>query len=756
MPSANETGIITVALLGNPNTGKSTIFNALARVRQRVGNYPGVTVEKTIGHVEIDGRQYAMVDLPGTYSLAPHSPDEMVTVDVLLGRRTDVAPPNVILAIADASNLERNLYLLSQTLELGTPTVVALNKMDVAAERGVKLDVDGLRERIGVPVIPMQAHRNAGVEELKQALQEAVGTDTVPFENPFPRAFQQEVASIEEELADKSREPLPRFLIRRLLLDSGEYLESADLPGVDARIMISVRAARKRLSAAGYPVPAVEAMARYDWAAKVLDGVMTQPARHKTTLSDYIDRLLTHKVLGYVIFAVLMVVVFQSIFSWAAPIMNAIEHAVGRLGDVIMAAMPAGALRSLLVDGIIEGAGSVLAFLPQILILFMFIALLEDCGYMSRAAYLMDQPMSRIGLSGKSFIPLLSSFACAVPGIMATRVIGNRRDRIVTILVAPLMSCSARLPIYALMIAAFIPDVRYLRGWIGLQGITMFAMYLIGITTAVFIALIFKRTVLKGKTPPFVMELPGYKIPSPRTVLSRMVENGWSFLRGAGTLIVAVTVVVWAAGYFPRDPAIEQQIRAASAQERSDLEAGLAEIESRDDRATDEDARNRLAALERDLADLDRDISNQIAAANIQQSFLGRAGRLIEPAVRPLGWDWRIGCAVIASFPAREVVIGTLSVIYHLGEGQDQQSESLRETLQSATSPETGQPTFNTPVALSIMVFYALCAQCAATLAMIRRETSSWRWPLFTFAYMTTLAYLGALATYRIGMLFVS
>jgi len=284
----------------------------------------------------------------------------------------------------------------------------------------------------------------------------------------------------------------------------------------------------------------------------------------------------------------------------------------------------------------------------------------------------------------------------------------------------------------------------------------MFAMYLIGITTAVFIALIFKRTVLKGKTPPFVMELPGYKIPSPRTVLSRMVENGWSFLRGAGTLIVAVTVVVWAAGYFPRDPAIEQQIRAASAQERSDLEAGLAEIESRDDRATDEDARNRLAALERDLADLDRDISNQIAAANIQQSFLGRAGRLIEPAVRPLGWDWRIGCAVIASFPAREVVIGTLSVIYHLGEGQDQQSESLRETLQSATSPETGQPTFNTPVALSIMVFYALCAQCAATLAMIRRETSSWRWPLFTFAYMTTLAYLGALATYRIGMLFVS
>ena len=756
MPSANEPGTVTVALLGNPNTGKSSIFNALARVRQRVGNYPGVTVEKTIGHVEIDGRQYALVDLPGTYSLAPHSLDEMVTVDVLLGRREDVASPDVIVCIADASNLERNLYLLSQALELDTPTVVALNKMDVAAEGGIKLDVDGLSERIGVPIVPMQAHRNVGLEELKQAVQQAAGAETPTLGSPFPEIFQHEVASLEEELADKSRESLPRYLVERLLLDSGGYLEGADLPGVDAGTMASVRAARDRLSAAGYPVPAVEAMARYDWAAEMLDGVMTQPAKHRITLSDRIDGLLTHKILGYVIFTVLMVVVFQSIFSRAAPIMNVIETAVSRLGDAVVATMPAGALRSLLVDGIIAGAGSVLVFLPQILILFLFIAVLEDCGYMSRAAYLMDKPMSRIGLSGKSFIPLLSSFACAVPGIMATRVIENRRDRMVTILVAPLMSCSARLPIYALMIAAFIPDVRYLRGWIGLQGITMFAMYLIGIATAVLVAMIFKRTVLKGKTPPFVMELPGYKIPSPLTVLFRMVENGWTFLRSAGTLIVAVTIVVWAAGYFPHDPDIERQIRVAGAHERSGLEAGLVEFDGQDESTLDAAARSRRAALQRDLAELDRDVSNRIAAANIQRSFLGRAGKLIEPVVRPLGWDWRIGCAVIASFPAREVVIGTLGVIYNLGEGQDEHSGSLREMLQSAISRETGRPVFNTPVALSNMVFFALCAQCAATLAMIRRETNSWRWPLFTFAYMTTLAYLGALVTYHIGMLFVS
>lgn len=750
MPSENETGTTTVALLGNPNVGKSTVFEALSGIRQRVGNYPGVTVEKRIGHVELDGRQYTLVDLPGTYSLAPRSLDEMVTVDMLLGRRDDVASPDVILCILDASNLQRNLYLLNQTLELQTPTLVALNKMDIASEQGVKIDVARLQEQIGVTIVPMQAYRNEGLDQLKQALVDVADADPKTHESPFPELFQEEVASLEEELTGKTREPLPRYLVERLLLDSGGYVEGADLPGVDQGFMVRVQAARERLSAAGYPVPAVEAMSRYDWVASVMEGAVAVPKRYISTLSDRIDKVLTHRVFGYVVFAVLMLVVFQAIFSGARPVMEGMEQVMGRLSDSVAGMLPDGAIQSLLVDGVIAGVGSVLTFLPQILILFCFVAVLEDCGYMARAAYLMDKPMSRIGLSGKSFIPLLSSFACAVPGIMATRVIENRRDRLVTILVAPLMSCSARLPVYVLLIAAFIPKTTFLGGWVGLQGMTMFALYLVGIATAVPVAFVLKNTILRGETPSFLMELPGYKVPSLRTVLLRVVENGWSFVRGAGTLIVAVTVIVWAAGYFPHGPHVEREVRASFAGEVSELEAEISGL--RDGEATND----KLVALTQQRHELEKKINNTVAASYMKQSILGRAGKLIEPVVRPLGWDWRIGCAVVASFPAREVVIGTLGVIYHLGEGADEESETLRETLQSATWPGTGQPIFNVPVALSIMVFFALCAQCAATLATIRRETNSWRWPLFTFGYMTALAYLGALVTYQVGMLFVS
>ena len=360
-----------------------------------------------------------------------------------------------------------------------------------------------------------------------------------------------------------------------------------------------------------------------------------------------------------------------------------------------------GALRSLLVNGVIGGVGAVLAFLPQILILFGFLALLEDCGYMARTAYLMDRLMVRVGLSGKSFIPLLSSFACAVPGVMATRVVENERDRLTTILVAPLLTCSARLPIYALLIAAFIPEQSYVGGLLNLQGLTLAALYLLGIVAAVVVALVLKRTILRGRTPPFLMELPSYKWPSPRTVLFRMTERGWVFLRCAGTLILAVSILVWAALYYPHDPAATHQ----------------------------QQQRN---------------------------SYLGRAGQVIEPAVKPLGWDWRIGCAVLASLPAREVVVATLGVMYHLDHEPDAEagrgSEQWSAKLHSVTWDGTDQPVYNIPVALSIMVFFALCAQCAATLAVIRRETNSWRWPAFTFTYMTTLAYVAALVTYQVGM----
>jgi ferrous iron transport protein B len=743
----------TVALIGNPNTGKSTLFTALAGVRQRIGNYPGVTVEKKIGHVDVGHQRFALVDLPGTYSLAPRSPDEMVAVDLLLGRQSGFAPPDAVICIVDASNLERNLYLVSQVLELGLPTVVALNMIDLAAERGMKIDVARLAERLGVPVIEVQANRRCGIDQLKAALSEAVGSSCRHGDSPLPAAFRAEAAQLDTWLTAKCKtvpdgQVWPRYLVERLLLDTSGYLEQA-VPGeFNGELSAVLQAARGRLAEAHLPVPAVEAIARYQWIGKILDGVVSRPAERPVSATDRLDRILTNRLWGTLVFALLMLAVFSSIFIAAKPIMDVIDGGVKWLGDRVNAAMPAGALQSLLSKGVIAGAGSVIVFLPQILILFGFIGILEDCGYMARAAYLMDRLMVRVGLSGKSFIPLLSSFACAIPGVMATRVIENRRDRLTTILVAPLMSCSARLPVYTLLIGAFIPARTYFGGWLGLQGLTLFAMYLVGIVTAVFVALVLKKTLLRGATPPFVMELPPYKIPAVGIVVHRMFERGWSFIRRAGTLIVAVAVVVWALLYFPHNP-------ATMANDLRDRQAGLErQLSALPTDATTIERRDTLAA---ELARFQNpDEREKLEAGAYQrQSWLAKMGHGIEPAVRPLGWDWRIGCAAIASFPAREVVLGTLGVIYNLGENVDiherEGQTQLQAELRQATWDGTDRLVFTVPVALSLMVFFALCAQCAATLAVIKRETNSWRWPIFTFAYMTVLAYLGALATYQIG-----
>lgn len=739
MSAATQT--LAVALIGNPNTGKSTLFNALAGVRQRVGNYPGVTVEKKIGRTSFHGQQFDLLDLPGTYSLAPRSPDEMVAVDVLLGRQSDAPTISAVLCIIDASNLERNLYLVSQVLELGLPTVVALNMADVARQRGIEIDIARLSQRLGVPVIETQANKRDGIDDLKAALARVAERERCPIETPFPEPFKHEVDRLAILVNEGGKSSIPRPLVERLLLDTSGYLEKHLLTNGRSSLAGELQLARNRLHEAGLAVPAVEAMARYGWVGQVLEGVVTRPAKRPKTASDRIDRVLTHRLWGTLFFLAMMVLVFQSVFRLAQWPMEWIEMATATAADAVQSSMVEGAFRSLIVKGLIGGVGGVIIFLPQIMILFFFIAVLEDCGYMARAAYLMDKLMSRVGLSGKSFIPLLSSFACAIPGVMATRVIENRRDRLTTILVAPLMSCSARLPVYTLLIAAFIPDRSYAGGVIGLQGLTMTAMYLIGIVTAVIVALVLKRTLLRGPTPPFVMELPTYKWPSAATVLHRMVERGWSFVRRAGTLVVAVSIVVWATLYYPHSSEVEAPFAARRQAVTQEL-TQLAETDPGRD----------------DLAEKLREIDREIEGAYSQQSILGRIGRRIEPAVKPLGWDWRIGSAAIASFPAREVVVATLGIIYNLGEEIDLDTSSDRNRLQSvlkqATWDDSGQPVFNVPVALSIMVFFALCAQCASTLVVIKRETNSWRWPTFTFAYMTVLAYLGAFATYQIGMLF--
>src|SRR5262245_10852905 len=644
----------TVALVGNPNTGKTTLFNALSGLNQRVGNYPGVTVETKKGRFSWKGQSFEVIDLPGTYSLAARSPDEMVAVDVILGREKGEMKPDLVVTIVDASNLERNLYLTTQVLEIGVPVIVALNMVDMANNQGMTIDAAKLARNLGVPVVPLQANKGKGVEQLKTTIADSM-RQPVPSHGPaFPEVFEAEVSWLGQRLGNG----FAPFLLRRLLIDVGGYTERLIIEQQQDHLAEYLEAARARLASAGHPVPAVEARTRYGWIRQATAGCLQRPEQRRTSWTDRLDAVLTHRVLGLLVFLALMFLVFQSIFIWADYLMQPIRLGQKALGGWVSSLMDPGPLRSLLADGIVNGVGSVLVFLPQILILFAFIAVLEDCGYMARAAYLMDRLMARAGLSGKSFIPLLSSVACAVPGIMAARVIENRRDRFATILVAPLMSCSARLPVYALLIGAFLspPDeatIGDLVWWI--PGLTLFGMYCIGLVVAPLVAFLLKRTLLRGETPVFVMEMPLYKMPSLWTVFGRMKDSGWAFLRRAGTLILAAMIVVWALLYFPRSLPSPETI-------------GEEEVTTFDGKVAALDEQIKARKEQGEDADELEQQRREVAGEWKRQSILGRFGQSIDPAVRPLGWDWKIGTAALASFPAREVVVATLGILYNEGE----------------------------------------------------------------------------------------
>jgi ferrous iron transport protein B len=719
---------IQAAIIGNPNTGKSTLFNALTGMQARVGNFAGVTVEKKVGRVQWDDVSLTLIDLPGTYSLSPRSLDEMVAVDVLLGRQADTATPDVALCIVDAANLQRHLYLFSQLMDLDIPLVLILNMMDVAEARGITIDVPELEARLGVPVVTTQAHRRTGISELRKAILRAVDGSRPESPVEFPASFCDAVHELSEWWKLEG-DPPPKYLLERMILDVNGQVEQQFAERSNRDLTDHLAQIRDELRQREVRIPAVEAMSRYAWARGVLEGVISAGESPVDHLSDRLDQWVTHRWAGVTIFVGLMFLVFQAIYHWAQPLMGVIESGQALVGDLISSLIPPGALRSLLVDGVVAGVGGVLVFLPQICLLFFFIAIFEDCGYLARAAFLMDKLMTRLGLSGKSFVPLMSSFACAIPGIMATRVIENRRDRMITILVAPLMSCSARLPVYLLLIGAFVPATHLAYGVISLQGVVLFAMMSLGAVVAVPVAWILKKTYFRGETPPFVMELPSYKWPSPRIVFGRVYDRGRAFVVRAGTLIFATAIVVWGAGYFPAD--------------HSRIDAVTARVEQLEQ----ESVWNEEVMAE--IEDL-RDERNQLAADLISASFLGQLGQVIEPVVIPLGWDWRIGVGVLASFPAREVIIATLGTVYSLGGEVEEGDDTLSAALQQATWPD-GRPVYTTPVAVSIMVFFALCAQCASTLMVMRRETNSYFWPMLTFVYMTTLAYLAAWLTFQIG-----
>jgi ferrous iron transport protein B len=705
----------SIAVVGNPNSGKSTLFNRLTGMRQKTGNYPGVTVEKHVGVTRIGDIALELVDLPGMFALSANSLEERIAADVVLGRIADMERPAGILAVVDATHLYQGLYLVQQLMELDLPVMVALTMTDAAEASGITVDIDTLQRRLGgVKVCPVVATTGQGVDMLKIALSELPEA-----EKPVMPEFWDELSAISAEIARDIPAVVPRFEIERALIDIDSELakDVADYLGDGGEDRLHDY--RTRLFGTEPPL-AGEARRRYTWVRGVIDDVQ-HAAPVMATLSSRIAQFVNRPVPGTIGLFVVMAVVFQAVFAWATPLMDAIDEAAAMLGVVVAANLSDGALASFISDGVIAGVGSVIVFLPQILILFMFIIVLEDSGYLARAAYLMDRTMRSVGLSGQSIIPMISSFACAVPGIMATRVIPNRRDRIATIIAAPFMTCSARLPVYALLIAAFVParDI----GFMNLQGIVLFGLYMLGIIAGLGTALMLRKSALHGPKPTFALMLPEFRRPNLRTVAMQLLGRVKIFLKRAGTVILAVAVVVWALAYYPRSDDVH-----ASRVARLDVAAATLSGEALD-----------IASGQ---------INNEAAAAQLEQSWLGRAGKFVVPVFEPLGWDWKVSAAVIASFPAREVVVAVLGTVYAVGDEAD--DATLTGRLRSATHAD-GRPVYSLPMVIGLLIFYACCLQCAATIAVIRRETGGWGWPIFAWTYMTTLGYLGALIAYQIG-----
>ena len=731
-----------VVLTGNPNCGKTTLFNALTGLRAKVGNYAGVTVERKEGKL-LDSPPalgIKILDLPGTYSLSPQSLDEQIARDVLLHRLKEIPQPALVVLVVDASNLQRNLYYATQVIELGYPTLLALNMIDVAETNGLVIDPEGLANELGVPVLPLVASSGRGLPEFRKAIIQsiekpvAMAADAIEFCR-LPEAMEKECRALAEKLAAIFHEHRTQAKAEALLLISNEKSVASSLEHYPSAVLQEVTEARRRLEAAQVDWRSAGIEARYEAVAAIHEVAVTENRRHEETFSDKLDKILTHKIWGTLIFIGIMGLMFQSIFSFAALPMDAVKALVNSFGNFMSRAIPPGELNSLLVDGVIAGVGAVVTFLPQILLLFLFIGLLEDTGYMARAAFLMDRLMSRVGLHGKSFIPMLSSFACAIPGIMATRTIESPKDRLVTILVAPLMSCSARLPVYALLIGACVPNQRVF-GIFGLQMLTLLAMYLLGIIVALLMAWLFKKTLLPGEPPMLIMELPPYKRPLVKIVLRHMWDRSKLFLRRAGTVILGINIILWFLATYPKNEQREQKVAA----QRQVLGAQLAAAGK--DSQPEKEAKTKLEALDQEAR-----------GASLRDSFAGRVGRFIEPAIAPLGFDWKMGIGLVSSFAAREVFVSTMRTVYDLGErGEGSTETDLQEAMRKQLRPD-GTPVYTTLTAITLMVFYVFALQCVSTVAVVKRETNSWKWPLFQWLYMGALAWGLAFITYHGGHL---
>ena len=654
---------ITVALAGNPNAGKTTLFNFLTGLNQKVANYPGVTVERKAGVWKVGDLTASLIDLPGLYSLETTSLDEAIARDVLTGDIAGMPQPDAIVAVVDATNLERNLYLVTQLFEFGIPVVVALTMIDVFEKQKHQIDVGKLSDLLHAPVVEVNVKSGRGKSELVESINKIVRSKpTLPFA-------------------------------------AEDHSENGNGNG-NGKIF-----------------------ARYNFISDVVQRSVKHNDREAHQLSEKIDRILTHKVFGLIILIAILLLIFQAIFSWASLPMDLLDKGFGSLGDLVRSRMAEGILTDLLVDGIIAGVGGVMVFLPQILLLFLFISILEDTGYLARAAFLLDKLMSRVGLHGKAFLPLMSSFACAIPGIMATRTIESRRDRFATIMIAPFMSCSARLPVYTLIIGAFFAGQTFF-GVVSVGAVLMLSMYALGIITAVIVAFILKRTILKAPPPPFIMELPPYRLPNVRTVLQNMFTRAGLFVKRAGTVILTLSIVLWAMMNFPR-------------QSQDDITNLRTQIEQTCNCSPEEAQKQTETQAKSDI---------------LRNSIAGRLGHAIEPVIKPLGYDWRIGIGLFSAFAAREVFVSTMSILYSVGKDSNAESEPLLQAVRDAKN-DSGEKIWSPLLGLSTMVFFLLAMQCISTLAIVRRETNSWRWPIFMTAYMCGLAYLASFLIYQGGRL---
>ena len=736
-----------IALAGNPNVGKTTVFNLLTGLRQKVANYAGVTVERKtgrlVGHPDVE-----IVDLPGTYSLNPKSLDERVAYDVLTGRMPGEDAPDVVVCVVDATNLERNLYLATQILDLGLPVVVALNMMDAAEEAGLAVDLDELATRLGVPVVPLVARRKTGLDTLLAALETAPDAPPAPAWELMP-AVARTVEALGRQL------DAPHLSERRRAFDALAALTADPIlepyASLDPGFHAAVLAARDELAARKVPYKQAETIARYGWLGPLADAVVSRrDDGHGATTSDKIDAVLTHRVWGPVLFLLILGLMFQAVFTWAVPAMDLIEAGIALLSDGARAALPDGWVEDLVADGVIAGVGNVVVFFPQILLLFLFLGIMEDTGYMTRVAFITDRLMRRLGLSGASIVPLLSAFACAIPAIMAARTLDNERDRIITIMVTPLMACSARLPVYTLFIAAFIPAGAFF-GVIGYQGFAMFALYLLGTVMAFFAAWVLKTFVFKGTPSTFVMELPPYRVPQWGQIWNRMRTRSTMFAVRAGKIILAASVVLWVLAAFPRTDAPELAGPTADGPSAvqvetdqglpSDAQVGLA-ADPFDDDTSDE-----LASVP--AGELAADPEVAAASAQLRGSYIGLIGRTIEPVMRPLGFDWKISAGLLSAFAAREVIISTMATIYSVG---DESDAPLREALKADRYPD-GTPVYTPLVAVSLLVFFVFALQCMSTLAVAKRELNSWGWPAVMWLYMTGLAWVASFIVYQGGLL---